>query len=655
MTKCLNVDYRGKPAFTFKQIKDIYDSEDAKTHSFSTHKWTVEDDDIKIKVDRTCLPITNGQSIESDSEICEFGNKGSHDKRDSVLDEAFSFSSMTLKQLKERCKTKKRKQSKFVDLTDEDIKTCSPIKQEYSDLLLEEDEFDLKEPLSCWKSRLTKNSKVKKRLMHEHVSTLSQSSVVAPAKSKLILSDQGFPQSSKDLPTPVKVKLEVPEPGYSDGQEVAYDCFMVCPRQTEVGGPDHSGSESVVCVADNSFANCNEQAKVPTSDYLESQGDANNLSIGCNEQVEVPAHDCSATQSLVSSAHDSPLSSSDQVGSCEILQTDNESVPETRHSVIFTEECQNCVVNKISYEYRQNDQPSSLSNVDPTIAEALVVDVPEITNSQALVLALSECKSECVIAYPLPQVIPLFTSSPTKEFKFTSTSAESEINDEGYITQLLNQDISPQAPSPIKERDSVSLLSGTEFKNEEYVHLLAQDISSQALSPTSELSSDICNSSQSYSLSSSNRVQVPDAAIDTSPQCMEPNNGSVPSVFEDDHTGNQASSTIIPGSMCNSSLDNPCPSPTSCLAPEDDDLPATEVKQHLMFSGSDTARNCSWKRSCETTDEKFISSVTENSRHSELQHGPGKLFSTRKVCYSLLDVDMSCLVLCKFLVTLCGS
>lgn len=657
MTKFLNVNSCGKPALVFKQIKDIYVSEDAKTNSVSMLKPTAENDGIRVKIDRTCLPITKREPIGSDSET--FGSDsetygsdshGSCEEGNSDLDDDFSFSSMTLKQLKERCKTKKRKLSKFVDLTKEDIETCSPVKQEYSDSLLEDDEFDLKEPLISWKARLTKNSKAKKRCTSEHISTSSQSAV-SLVKSKLTLSDQGFQQSTRDLPTPVKVKVEVPEPDYSDSQGVADVCSMV---QVEVGGPDYSGCQNVTCVAED---------EVPASDYSDSQGDANNCSMGCNEQVKVPVLDYSSTQSVTCNADDSS-DCNEQVGSCEVvsskmLENDSESVLETRHSITFTERPQECDVNEISYEYIENAQPNSLPNVGPTIAETLEVDNPE-SNNQASVLSVSEFKNEDFITYPLPQGIPPLTISPTKKHNFASASPASEIKDEGYTIQLLTQDISPQVLSPTKEHNSASFLPGSEFRNEEYVHLLAQGISPQTLSPqdiSPEHSSDICNSSESYSLNSSNGVQVPDTitAIDNSLHCMEPSYGGVASVFEDDHTGDlpstlQASSATIPGGKCSSSWNsNLCHGPTSCLVPEGDDLPATEVKQLLMFAGSDAAGNCSWSHSCDTTDEELTSVVMENYQHSELQHGPERLFSTRKaisptsqerLCRAMNSIDL---------------
>ena len=67
------------------------------------------------------------------------------------------------------------------------------------------------------------------------------------------------------------------------------------------------------------------------------------------------------------------------------------------------------------------------------------------------------------------------------------------------------------------------------------------------------------------------------------------------------------------------------------MVPEGDDLPATEVKQLLIFAGSDAARNFSWSHPCDTTDEELTSVVMENCQHSEFQHGSERLFSTRKV------------------------
>ena len=670
MTKLLNVDTHGKPALVFKQIKDIYDCEDAKNHSLSVVN-TTENDDNGLKVDRTCLPITKGGPIGSESETCVFGSHGHCDERNSDLDNDLSFSSMTLTQLKERCKKKKRKLSKFVDLTKEDVEIFSSGKQEYQDLLLEEDDFDLKEPLSSWKSRLTKNRKAKKRCFSERVSTSSQSAV-SEAKSKLVLSDWGFQQSTRDLTTLIKVEVEVAEPNCSDSQGFD-DCSVVCHEQVEVGGSDCSGSQNVICVADDSSAGCNEQDEVLASDYSDSQGDADNCTMSCNEQVEVHVPDYSATQNMICIADDCSLDCSEQVGFCEVVvsempKNDNESVLGTRHSIVYAEEPRQCTVNKISHEY---NQLNSLPNVGPTIAETLEVDDPEKADNRASHLSVSEFRNEGFIAYPPTQGIPPLTFSPTKEHNSTPASPVSEIKDEGHVMQLLTPDISPQSLSPTKEHNSAALLPGSEFKNEEYVHLLAQDIFPQTLSPIKEHGSDTCNSSQSYSfnscngvripdaaidnsLNSCNGVQVPDAAIDNSPNscngvqvpdaaihnCLyyvEPSNGGVALAFEDDHTGNLPSTlpdsaTILPDGKCSSSWNSsPCLSATGSLVPKGDDLPTTEVKQILMISSSDTARDCSYSHPCDTTFKELTSAVTENCEHSELQHGPEKLFSTRKV------------------------
>ncbi|CAN4122820.1 unnamed protein product [Withania somnifera] len=93
--KVSNVDSYGKPALVFKNLKDICDSEKARLWG-SDVKWESE-----------CLPVVDRtlQAIEPENNKVDF-----HDD-DEVSSQSNDYNSgeITLKQLKDRCKSKKRK------------------------------------------------------------------------------------------------------------------------------------------------------------------------------------------------------------------------------------------------------------------------------------------------------------------------------------------------------------------------------------------------------------------------------------------------------------------------------------------------------------------------------------------------------------------
>ncbi|KAA8528633.1 hypothetical protein F0562_035988 [Nyssa sinensis] len=178
---------------------------------------------------------TKKRTLETD----EFNCNVSDDETSSDSDDA-SFGKITLKQLKERCKTKKRKVSKSADLTPT---------QDYSNLQLGEDEFDLKKPLSFWKSKLSKNLKVKRKFSKKSVSTSSE--FVISVKSEHISSSEESPDCCGELPNPVNVKVEVPGPEYFNCENmnlVADDYTIGCTEQVFLGSVSDEIVEAVESV-----------------------------------------------------------------------------------------------------------------------------------------------------------------------------------------------------------------------------------------------------------------------------------------------------------------------------------------------------------------------------------------------------------------------
>ncbi|PSR99718.1 Titin like [Actinidia chinensis var. chinensis] len=207
--KVLNVDYRGRPALVFKNLEDVYKSEDAKKldglstlQSQDSYASTVSDCD-RFGTEIPCLPFADRKMKKKDLNKDEFNHNSDDGGEDSTDD--LNFGKMTLKQLKEQCKTKKRK---VVD------SACLSLKQDYSDWQPEDDECDLEERISSWKSKVSKKLKGKRTHAKKYAPSFSHTEV--SANFEQIPSAEGSLQSSGCLPAPIDVKVEVYESEYSE-------------------------------------------------------------------------------------------------------------------------------------------------------------------------------------------------------------------------------------------------------------------------------------------------------------------------------------------------------------------------------------------------------------------------------------------------------
>ncbi|XAR61781.1 hypothetical protein NMG60_11016297 [Bertholletia excelsa] len=198
--KIRNVDPRGRPALLFKQLKDIYKSEDAqKSNSFSTFQslcgWTeMLSGCDKVKLEGQSLPLIERKTKERDFNVDEF-NWNSDDEACSESND-LNFGRITLKQLKEQCKRKKRKVLQSA---------CSSPKEDHVDWHLEEDDCDLKEPISSWKSVISKNLKGKRKRAKK---CSSSSHIVVPVKCEQVSGADDSMQFTGDLPVPFDIKVE---------------------------------------------------------------------------------------------------------------------------------------------------------------------------------------------------------------------------------------------------------------------------------------------------------------------------------------------------------------------------------------------------------------------------------------------------------------
>ncbi|TYI21069.1 hypothetical protein ES332_A06G011900v1 [Gossypium tomentosum] len=198
VAKFMNVDFRGRPALKFKEIKEVYNLRDTKYHDQVPTVHLRDDLESSptecngAEVEITAFSLVRGVKIKSEPEDCDLTCSNNGDERIGDLDD-LSFVNMTLRQLKKSCKSKKRKCSNFVGLNKETMKTCSSVEHELPNFLPEDDGYDLEEPLISLKSRLSKDMKKRKRK-----SSGKSVSVSSPNEVSL-----------------APVKVEVPEPCYS--------------------------------------------------------------------------------------------------------------------------------------------------------------------------------------------------------------------------------------------------------------------------------------------------------------------------------------------------------------------------------------------------------------------------------------------------------
>ncbi|XP_043714308.1 uncharacterized protein LOC122662674 [Telopea speciosissima] len=211
--KIINVDSHGRRALRFKTIEAIYESEDAKNLGSCT---TFQQQEGRlmgspfgcggVKIDRPVL-LMGGRKIKINPGLCHLDKDACDDMDD------LSFNEMTLKQLKERCKTKKRKLPKSVDLKKG---PCSHLSEDYAKLQLKEDDSDLEENLSSWKLKLSKKLKAKRKCIRKEVHSPCKSADSVSVYEQIPSTPQNSPQSTVDLTGPIKAEIEISGPEFSE-------------------------------------------------------------------------------------------------------------------------------------------------------------------------------------------------------------------------------------------------------------------------------------------------------------------------------------------------------------------------------------------------------------------------------------------------------
>ncbi|XP_058220850.1 uncharacterized protein LOC131331053 isoform X1 [Rhododendron vialii] len=220
--KILNVNTCGRPALRLKKLEDIYESEDAKKRdSLSTVK--PEDSFAHMVFDSNLVKTESPDPPVMERDTEKRGSNMDTSYCNSDDDEEGSDDGQTLKQLKEQCKMKKRKALHSL---------CSSPKEDYTDLHPEEDECDLEEPISSWKSKISKNQRGKKKSAKKSSSSSPQTEV--SVKSDEISTADDSMQHSPCLPVHLSVKVEDPQTEYTECSDITSssdDTSHLCAEQ----------------------------------------------------------------------------------------------------------------------------------------------------------------------------------------------------------------------------------------------------------------------------------------------------------------------------------------------------------------------------------------------------------------------------------------
>ena len=688
VTKISNVTH-GRPVLIFKNVKDIYEVVDVKNHDLlptlkpndESESWSFDGDMTGVKSPR--LHTVERRTVKREPgtfDLC--CNGGDNETNDDLAN--LEFSDMTLKQIKERCKAKKRKRSECVKLSKETAETSSCMKQDFANFKTEEEDFDSKESLSSWKSKLSKNMKAKKKRMRNHASASSQSSTSIVISEQVPI-DKVLPQSSGDLWLVNNIKVEFPEPDCSDCQHVMCvggdsslpclepkgSCGMLtselCERTNECVSETQvsisSTEEPQYCVTNEL---CYEYVKPadPKSSLpcLQPKG-----SCGTSELCE-RANECvSETQVSISSTEEpqycvtnelcyeyvkpadpkSSLPCREPKGSCGMVTSElcgrgDECVLETQVSISSTEELQYCVTNELCYEYMKPEDPKFHQIVRASGGNSMEVESfpchePEgccgMVTSELCERANVCVSEESISLTEEPEYcvtneacLEFMEPADLKSIQIVRTSGGDSVDVDN--TETTSHEC---ADLPVPESEKKG-----------YAHPVPHDISPKTISSSIDHSSYISGITQISSMNENNdiKVQVPHTTIQKSTQGMELGYGGDAYVFEEDIAADLPSNpeaNVISSSAGDSSL-----SPDICMDSVEDDSPASEEKQPQKSACANAEINTSAGiHPCDATDELMTSVDFESCHHSKLQHPPERLPANRKVCNYLWDIYLA--------------
>ncbi|MED6210626.1 hypothetical protein PIB30_065942 [Stylosanthes scabra] len=194
VTKVLNIT-SGRPKLSYKDVKDIYDG-------FSFNHYDA-------KVERSCIAALEEVTVktESDSSVCT--NDGDDILITNLVED--DSDNYTLNQIKQRCKTRKRKQNQGLDPSKGEIKVeaLPLLDDDDKKKQIATDDADFMETLSSWRYKQAKKAK-KRNCIEDPISTSTQE-ITAVVKADDVLDDEASPPVSGVSTAIVEVKFEVPK------------------------------------------------------------------------------------------------------------------------------------------------------------------------------------------------------------------------------------------------------------------------------------------------------------------------------------------------------------------------------------------------------------------------------------------------------------
>ncbi|KAK4387527.1 hypothetical protein Sango_2359300 [Sesamum angolense] len=203
--KGCNTDSHGRPALSFKTIKEIYEGKE------------------RVKYEVPCFPVVHRTLREIKHETDEFVSDPDNGLDSDLDDET------TLRQLKESFLKRKRK----VNSRDQNSNLA------YENQKRLEAESDLNEPIINWKSKNSRKLKAKRNCMKGTVVSSLTTAFDIKSETNLV---EGLPQVGPDLALVIRVKVEVPdadELGCKRKTSAAADASM---GQNEVASPGGEAS-----------------------------------------------------------------------------------------------------------------------------------------------------------------------------------------------------------------------------------------------------------------------------------------------------------------------------------------------------------------------------------------------------------------------------
>ncbi|GLT45884.1 hypothetical protein SLA2020_196830 [Shorea laevis] len=496
LKKVLNVNSCGQPVLKSKAIKDTYDAEDAKNHNH-VPKIHLRDDiesspsKLKgLKVESSYYSILEESVVKLEHEASELNyNNGAGERNDDLDD--LSIGNMTLKQIKERCRTKKRKYSNQVGLGKEPVGTLFCLKRDDSNL--EQDHCDLEEPLINWKHKLSKNMKSKKKCSRKHVST-SSCNAISVVKLEQGTGDQGFLQSDDDWPAPLNVEVEVSDLEFSDCQA------MICLRAvTNFGCSDQVDSVGVAIneTTDASILNEGAQVCLPEEHFC-----------GAADEVSYEFIQCAKPEFDVG------------VSGWEIVKVDSPEILDYKLSDISEFNNISYITSSIPYDF-SSESHSPTEDHNSNLNDGLRSNSSKHMFWQTSSHSRIECHSETAVS---------ILEYPTRESHCTTVS-EASYEDVEDVHSKFNVGFSGCQIVKVDSPEITNYCSNSsESKKGSYsIYPTLPDIPSESLSPTnnhgSEVHDALDSSSAEHEISwvtrCQSQIQLPDMATDINLQCSK--------------------------------------------------------------------------------------------------------------------------------------